>query len=265
MFAKLLRHQWRSTRNVLGLLCAIILFSGVSIGLSARFLTGQVSAAPQWLGPVCLTVMLVCLFALAVCCAAGLLYLLFHYYQTRFTDQGYLTFTLPVSQHQLLLSGLTGMVLGDLLVLLAAGVAMVLALGILIIALPENLSQWQRLGEEFGSLWPVLRNALGKYGVDLLKLMGLAVLFWLSELVLLTLSVTVGAILSGKHPLLMTAGVYLGVSTLRSIIYSVFTVSSAVSGSAGGLLASVGLISLAIILVGYFLMYRLTSRKLNLT
>ena len=32
MFTKLLRHEWRATRGILGLLCIIVLIAGITIG-----------------------------------------------------------------------------------------------------------------------------------------------------------------------------------------------------------------------------------------
>lgn len=264
MFAKLLKQHWRSTRGVLGLLCAIILISGVALGLSVRFLTDWSDTA-QWLETVFVIVVMFCFLAVGICCASGLIYLLYHYYQTRFTDQGYLTFTLPVSQHQLLLSGVTGVVLGNLLVLLTAAVAVALAMGIMVLSIPENLQALGMLRQEFGMLWHSLWEALGSYGGTLLKFVGLAVVFGLSEVVLLMLAVTCGALIAKKHPLLMTAVVYYGIRAAQTVFYGIVTASTFLAGTTSALLTTMALTSLAILLGGYFLMYHLTSRKLNLT
>ena len=42
MFAKLLKHEWRATRGVIGLLCVIILIAGLTIGgVMCRILTAD--------------------------------------------------------------------------------------------------------------------------------------------------------------------------------------------------------------------------------
>lgn len=261
MFAKLLKQEWRATRNVVGLLCVLILLSGVFIGLSTGYLSGRVDSTLQWLETVCVLVTMVCFLVVGVSCAAGLIYLVYHYYESRFTDQGYLTFTLPVTGHQLLLSGIVNILLGTVLVLLSAVVAMAAALGLMLLSLPL---EWGRILEETRYLWQTLRPILVECGADFMKLLVTGVIYGLSQLVLLLLAVTVGAIIAKKHRLLATAGVYCGIGLARSILLCGLLGSSAVTGSITTLVNTTLLLSALLAVGGYFLMYFFTGKRLNL-
>lgn len=264
MFAKLLKQEWRATRNVIGLLCAIILLSGLFIGLSTGYLSGQLPDSAAWVETLCAVVTMVCFLAVGVCCAAGVIYLLCHYYQSRFTHQGYLTFTLPVTQHQLLLSGMVNIILGTVLVVVCACLAAVLALGLIVLSIPENALMWKELMEEFGMLWDMLWQGLGEYGGTVLHFLASGLVYALSNLVLLMLAVTIGAIIAKKHKLLATAAVYYGIHIVQTTMLTMLLVSPLTTGFTA--LLNTTLISSALLsLTGYFLMYHLTTQKLNLT
>lgn len=262
MFAKLLKQEWRATRGVIGLLCAIILLSGLFIGLSTGYISDRVVDSALWLEALCATVTMVCFLAVGVCCAAGVIYLICHYYQSRFTHQGYLTFTLPVTQHQLLLSGMVNIILGTVLVVLCACLAAALALGLIVLAIPENALMWQELMEEFGMLWDILWQSLGEYGGTVLHFLACGLVYALSSLILLMLAVTIGAIIARKHKLLATAAVYYGIHIVHSTLLSVLLASS--TNGIAPLLNTTLVTSALLALGGYFLMYYLTAKKLNL-
>lgn len=264
MFAKLLKQEWRATRNVIGLLCVIILLSGLFIGLSTGYISNRLTDSAPWVETLCVIVTMVCFLAVGVCCAAGVIYLICHYYQSRFTHQGYLTFTLPVTQHQLLLSGMVNIILGAALVVLCACLAAALALGLIVLAIPENAMMWKELTQEFGMLWDMLWQSLGAYGGTLLHFLASGLVYALSSLILLMLAVTVGAIIAKKHKLLATAAVYYGIHIVQSTLLIVFLPTSPATGFTA-LLNTTLVISLLLAVAGYFLMYHLTTKKLNLT
>ena len=102
MFAKLLKHEWRSTVGGPGGLCAAILSLGA---LSAACVTILFTNAGKLndltVGSLTLSLLFINLAIILCAVAAGIL-LLVRFYRSRFTDQGYLTFTLPVKTHQIL-------------------------------------------------------------------------------------------------------------------------------------------------------------------
>lgn len=103
MFAKLLKMEFRSTWNVLGILCLSLVGAGLLGGVAIRYLEGA-SAPKQWLEVLCTLAITAAVLFFVVCGVAALIVQIVRFYRSRFTDEGYLTFTLPVTTHQVLLS-----------------------------------------------------------------------------------------------------------------------------------------------------------------
>lgn len=265
MFTKLLKHEWRATRGVIGLLCIIILISGLAIGGVGNYMV-RAEASPE--APVsdlaqiiCVVLVMVGVIAVAVCCAASVFFVIWRFYESRFTDQGYLTFTLPVNNHQILLSSILNSVFGVLLVIVAAAAAVGIAFALFLLAFPVNLI-WAdalvSLENAMGQLW----NSFVK-NWDVLVSLGLSgVLAGLSQLIMFMLAVTIGSIVSRKHKILTAVGVYYGIEFARSVIGVLAT--AAFTESMAQVFSIFNVVTLVTIVGGYFLMYYLIDRKLNL-
>ena len=87
------------------------------------------------------------------------------------------------------------------------------------------------------------------------------VLMGLATLLTLMLAVTIGATAAKKHPILLAIAVYYGLSLVRMAAYL-----NAVNActSSGATLAALAGVNAAAMLIAYFWMYYLTSRRLNL-
>lgn len=260
MFAKLLKREWRETRSVILLLCAVILLSGVTIGLCTRYLGSQAGDTIRWLEMVSTTLAILGFLVLGACCAASLIYLLYHYYSSRFTSQGYLTFTLPAGHHSLLLSSILNTVLCILLVLVAAVASMGIALWLTVLADNARHVTWGDVTMTLGYLLKALSEAYADYVPEILALAGSGVLWALSRLVVLMLAVTAGSLLAKKHKILMGVAVYYAISLVVGIFNALLTLT----GAFDSLVVGNALLSAALLLDGYYAMYFLTSRKLNL-
>lgn len=163
MFGKLMKHEFRATgRAALPLLGAMLALA-VLTGMTLRFweqLHGWQSTA----GGAVLILFGMSLFAVA---AGGFVILIQRYKQNLFGDEGYLTRTLPVSEHALLLSKLATAVcwyvaaglLAALSVLLAGALSGELGGNELKAALEAARRYLPRLGAE-----TVVRGALGTFG-----------------------------------------------------------------------------------------------------
>ena len=263
MFAKLLKYEWRSSRKTIATLCAVILISGLLIGSGALAMVrwDSLTDGSEVLGTIVVLLMSLCI--MAVSCAASVFYALWRFYKSRFTEEGYLTYTLPVNNHFLILSSLLMSALEILLVLLAAGVAVALALGIFSLSLP-----WKEIGPE---TWKAVARALGElgnelanHGKDILLLLMTAILSGISTLLLLMLSVTVGAIVAKKHPILMAVVVFYGIGILLSVLNVVGLITGG-EEAVYSALTMMNISSLVTIGAGYALIYWLTGKKLNLT
>lgn len=284
MFAKLLKHEWRATRSIVALLCVIIIISGAVIGgimhcmvrsevqesndpaIVDSFLVVEDhkdTARSEWTTVLFVLLLTAGVIAIAVCCAGSVFFLIYRFYKRCFTDEGYLTFTLPVSSHQILLSSLVNCILGSLVVILAAVSAGVFAALLLLMAFPQSIAWadvWSTGSDVLAQLWESFLENSGQFA-----LIGFSSLFdTLSNLVHLMLAVTIGSMLVRKHKILAAVAVYYGISILESFAFFMFAFSSVTNQNINAILASPGVLGLFTGVAGYLLMHWLTSRKLNL-
>ncbi|MBQ8834155.1 MAG: hypothetical protein IJ001_04425 [Oscillospiraceae bacterium] len=278
MFAKLLKHEFRATRGIIGLLCAIILGSGVVVGAVVRYMIWMddhtvmtASDEPGVVMILCTLVLLAAILAIAVCGSGSVFFLIFRFYKSRFTDEGYLTFTLPVSHHQLLLSSIANTIIGTVLVVLTAFVAIGIAVLLFLSAFPQEYL-WADveytvsvgLKDMWMMLWPQLKEAFAEYGMEIGLALFSAVSSAVSELVTLMLSVTIGALIAKKHKILAAIAVYYGINMVMSFVHAMISLTFAAVQNVTWFVAFPGFMALVLAVAGYFLMYYLTSRKLNL-
>lgn len=274
MFAKLLKYEWRATRGMVGLLCLICLSAALVGGLSMRYLVWVSELDTQEDVAIVLSVltMIFAFIAIVICCVAMELYAVWRFYKSRFTDEGYLTFTLPVTTHQILLSSFVNCL-----------ISMVCALAALMVGyLVLLLLGFSALEGFFPSLWEVMPLAMenlwrlfsGETGAFLAQLALGVVAGVLNSTVMMMLAVTIGSILAKKHKVLAAIGVYYGINMVMSLITSVLGVVLGLSvyssqSSSMDVLSSMMLMESGLFLIvavgGYFLMYALVHRKLNLT
>lgn len=260
MFGKLMKAEWRASRRVIGALCAVVLISGALLGLLGNLLLRESSGSWQLPGFVNVLFSLLsvaAVLAVALSLAASVFYALWRYYRSRFTEEGYLTYTLPVNNHQLMLSSILASVLEILLVGLATVAAVAMAFGIFAAELPWNEVDWGLVGRRFRELLS-LRPVIGDVLLVLLNM----VLMCLATLLTLMLAVTIGATAAKKHPVLLAIAVYYGLSLVR--MAACLNAADAAYLSSGAALAALAGVNAAATLIAYFWMYYLTSRRLNL-
>lgn len=257
MFAKLMKYEFRATRNGMGILCLTALAMGITGGIACRVSSADVNATVQGLCAICL---MVCVLGIAACAIGAMVVLLAQFYRSHFTDQAYLTFTLPVSSHAQLLAGILNMVLNLLLI----GLCVAASYGVLfLLFLTERPGFWRVLGERLPELWhllasPAAKEVLGYTALGCLTALATA----LSNLLQVMAAMTLGALIARKHKVLMAVVVYygaqifLGSLSLRTMIsFAETPVGVMWQGTALSLLAAV---------IAYFLTHYLITKKLNL-
>ena len=269
MFTKLLKHEWRATRGMLGTLCLVCLGASLLGGLTMRYLMIASYQDAQQNVIVVLNVlaMVAAMIAVAVAGVAGLLLYIGRFYKSRFTDEGYLTFTLPVNTHQNLLSGMVNSAIGMIIVFFV----ICAALGVwLMIGFSGIEGFYTKLWEVLPELWEEFLRVCGQMPWKYVGLFLLNVLTGSAcELVVLMLSVTIGSIIAKKHKILAAVGVYYGINVIISMVSSFIMAMGAFSGADGKLwilrfFGSTAMLTVVISVAGYFLMYALVDRKLNL-
>lgn len=280
MFAKLLKHEWRATVGPQAGLCAAIISMGIlgMANISALIRQGEHMSD---LAGISLGLSLMFIYlALVICAAASGILLVIRFYQSRFTDQGYLTFTLPVNAHQnflaafvntLIWSVLTG--LSVILAFVLMGIAGFNALG------ADTISQFKQefeflLGDAFQETTSAFLPVLPGYAVQV------AVAGVYSIVVAMT-CLTVGATLAKKHKILAAIGIYYLISMATSMLQNTLMVSltekmdellfsnpnvgvEAVTEMLKQLLAASLPLQIAMIAGCYILSTQLMKKKLNL-
>lgn len=267
MFAKLLKHEWKSTSKLLGILSLCALGGGL-VGAGALraifyFSTKAVNDSAAVLLIVGFAFLLFGLYLALILYAAGTeFYLIYRFYKTRFTDQGYLTFTLPVSNRSIFLSSYVNTLAWTLIALLTvvAAVATAFFLG--------GIAAEQEFWEEFRYMFSVLGMPDGYFLINALG----ALASGAASIMILMASVTAGAVIAKKHKILAAIGIYYGQSMVMGILASVIQVvgTFAVMGSYGSMEDVMWITGLTYVLqiawgVGaYFLSMHLINKKLNL-
>ncbi|MEE1036261.1 MAG: hypothetical protein U0L15_04025 [Oscillospiraceae bacterium] len=287
MFAKLLKHEFQATRGVVAILCAILLVSGLTMGLSLQrmismaendymsvVVTNETAAedaamtisseAPLLADILCVFLMIAAIVAISICAASAIFFLIYRFYKSRFTDEGYLTFTLPVTNHQLLLSSITNTTLNLLIVGVVTAVTVLLIFLLALSAVPD-VAVWEELKQVWPEILAVLKQAAAE-DAGLLALMAFSgVASFFRQIIQLMLAVTIGALIAKKHKLLAAVGVYYGIHMVVSFLTSMVSIYALNNNQPYVFMGIQGIVSAALVAGGYFLMHYLTSRKLNLT
>ncbi len=288
MFAKLLKHEWRANRLLLTILTLSLAGVGVVATAVLRVLVNywdllfdsdNFSMTMTGMGLV--SVLVVCAVGLAVYAAGVRIWLLIRFYKHKFTDEGYLTFTLPVKTWQIFWSSFLHMYIWMVISDIAVGI--VLAAVLLIGTSTQGLVNQEAV--DFLKIvwdWVVGINwadIAEIFGSDMLFTAILALLQALISpfytLIVPMACITVGAVIVKKYKLLTAIGLYLGVLAVSSVVSSTVsmlpTMLIITSGNATNLTDMMNistaiefLITAGLTVTGYILSMRLMSKKLNL-
>lgn len=263
MFGKLLKYEWKASVRVMTILALAALGLAVFAGLDLRFLEAYNDGTlPDDFVFFFLPAVIFMLFAyigFALYAAAGQIILLIRFYKTRFTDEGYLTFTLPVKASQIYLSSAVNMLIWQ------AITTAVIILSIFIVTLIGN--GWNSFLEFCGRIPEYL------FGYPLYSDL-IAIPFYSISSVLITMSaIVIGSVLVKRHKLLASFGIMYGASSASSSIGFGVTMFLVIVLAANNIDADAitNMIPLMITLfpaiagvVGYFISIRLMKTKLNL-
>jgi len=276
MLARLMKHEWRATARMQLVLALAALGLGVlaTVALRIFMCVVHLGGADDLL--ILLTLPLLLVVGVGVLTVAfyptlSQLLLAVRFYRHKFTDQGYLTFTLPVNAHQLLLSAMVNMILWQVvaLVVVVADFALLLLFGTTATSIvnTEVLRGFFEAMRQFGTL---MQDALGTQPWALLPT--IAVSFVFAPMMML-LSIVAGASLAKKHKALAAFGIYYGISTLYSTVMSFQSMIFAllmgpdglsIAGMYNGMYLLQALTMLVLAAAGYGISYYLMHRKLNL-
>ena len=272
MFAKLLKYDFKANAGLLGLLAACALGVGCISAVILRLLTTQWDqiAARDESFLVIIPAVLFLFFAyvsVIVYCVASQYILLFRFYKSRFTDEGYLTFTLPVKTHHIFLSGGVNMLIWSAISIIVTFTSVSIAIGLGPAWTGETLAEFQLVLEEM----KVAFSEIITPGFGFLSILYMLVA-WIYGAVMPLSAVVLGATVAKKHKVLAIIGILIGISMITSMISGLITgVTQLLLITAEDLslyMTLMPLLSCFFLLVmivgGYFLSVSLMKKKLNL-
>lgn len=261
MLSKVFKYDIRALkRSVLSF--AIALLSVGVVGCAVQLFINSFSETADGFGFVGLYgLWFLCVLAVFGLTAAAVILIFYRFYRSIFTDEGYLTMTLPVGTHALLLGKMLAAALLLLCVFLVFGVAYVL-----VFILPDlfymlQMGWLENLYDEFLTMLPF--GDLGDLSVSVLWFLSLLASA-LKALVLLYAAITLGATALKKAKLL---GAFLFVFLIAfadGILSTLTLLIPSVSASSAAEYGIDIFLSLLVAVAFYFLTYFLLHRCFNI-
>lgn len=220
MLGKLLKHEWKAVWKIPVLLIGILLAAAMMAGFTFHLPIWD----SEWVGlPLSGVMMIITFYVAIIGVSLGItIYFAVRYYKNMFTDEGYLTNTLPVSSHQLLLSKVITMFSWNIISILAVAASIVIFMGMIILAFMEP-GDGKTIVDGFWelfdmSIWdsPYMQEFEG-FCVSMI-VMVLASAF--SNTMTIVASVTIGQMVR-RHRILGAFGAYFAIGTVMQIISTV--------------------------------------------
>ena len=296
MLGKLMKYEWKNiwkagTLMLLGMLvftvigCVVLRMpGGVVTGLLDN---NDINATQSWfvLSSFVATLILYVIMLLASTWGM-LIFLGIRFYRSMYTDEGYLSHTLPVTANQLFLSKILVSGVWYLFISIGIGISVV-ALVVSLMTGLLNIGELSSVLTQYnGNIWEFLADAFYELGRTYEEEMGINLLHYGITLLLtyvagpfITMVTLFGALtigqLSSKHKGFMGILTYAGVTILSSIIgstvQSAFMFGTNVMSSSGGFSVTTNMAydinvitSLLIAAIMYGVSYYIMNRKLNL-
>lgn len=278
MLGKLIKHEWKETWKVGCLMLsgvALITFLGWLAFQTPMWQQWEYSSRFDWLNVLSVLTLMMYVIMLVVVNYGILIYLGVHFYRTMYTDQGYLTHTLPVTKHQILAGKILISSLWVFIILLSVYLSVfLLGLSMISAVMPEGYTLaalWREIAPEMEELLYMLREDLDLDIVrGLVMILVSSIISPLTSVTILFGAISVGQLVT-KHRVLMALVSYIGITVVISIVNSIIQSMAVVSwfgvsmGSYFNTSMNTELIVSMIAAIGlYFLSWFITNRKLNL-
>ena len=279
MFSKLLRHEWRASANLLSVLSLAAIGAGLLGGLLLRAVLHIRDIIKDeelaTLGTAGIVMVLAFLFLGLLAYVIAVEFItLFRFYKNKFTDEGYLTFTLPVKTNQIFWSSFIHILAWALISVLVFLVSCCL---ILMIGAGEYIGQSSaEIMEFFGFYQDTMIIYPGYEWYQALTTVQ-TMLSPVIGIILTMTCITIGSVLVKRNKLLLAIGIEYGVSMVLSVISSILSLVPSIlllsstenyeqniySYMNITVCINIGVQLLAAVLA-YFLAIKLMKRKLNL-
>ena len=230
MFVKLLKYDMRSVWRIWWIMALSVLGMSVVGGVGLRIVLALIEADIFpffiFLGFI---LVFACVMAIVASAVGTELLVFIRFYKNFFTDEGYLTFTLPVSRKNLLFSK----TLNALIWTAAQAILMFICIFLVIlIGVPVSVGYdfFRELTYTFSALFAEVGLWSVIYALEILFLIICSILFSIS---LIHFCITMGAMLAKKAKVLAAIGIYYATNMIISFGIQIITVIFTLMMSAG--------------------------------
>ncbi len=221
MLGKLLKHEWKSVWGVPTLLIGILMIIAILAGLTFVLPIWE----SEWVGLPLSGVMLFVTFYLAmIAVMLGIsIYFAVRFYKNMFTDEGYLTHTLPVTPRQLLLNKVITMSAWNLIGELAIIASLFVFGGITMLSMMSKDSTFARELMEGISAWRELMESPYMDGFEwfCISILCMILVGAFSGSMQIIGSITLGQMVR-RHRVLGAIGIYFGLAIALQIVNTAF-------------------------------------------
>lgn len=260
MFAKLLKHEMKATAPTMGLLSLAAIGIGAVGGFMMRYLVNRIENRNFDDVDGIFVLLYVFVFLALMAYALGSeIFLNYQFYKRKFTDEGYLTFTLPAHSWQIFLSSMVNIMIWSLVIgiVMFLAIGSIFAIGIVGTPLAEEFTIPDYAFEEIRDVFREFSPALISYSISQ----------FISSIVVMMTCITLGSILAKRHKILAAIGVYYAWSLIIGMIStqlmgSILYVSSELDFTRVYTIETA--IQIAVAMGGFLLSIWLMDRKLNL-
>ena len=260
MFAKLLKREMKATAGSIGLLSLCALGMGVIGGFMLRYI---ISAADEQQANTMVTVFglfqVFVILGLVAYAVGGELFLAYQFYKDKFTDQGYLTFTLPAHSWQIFLSSMVNIMLWSLIIGLVTIVAVLAMFLIGIIGTPLTQEV-----QSSGPMGPSLKAVFGEMAPSMVVS---AISQFISSTVMMMTAIILGSVVAKKHKILASIAMYYVCSLVYGMLSTRLLVVAMFMSEQPNLTNIYNvqtILQLAVAMGGFLLSCWLMDNKLNL-
>lgn len=296
MFGKLLKYEWKANYKLFGLLSLIALVLGLVGGIAIRsmFLISETLQDSFTMGMSMLGLfgmVMICIILIGVYATAVSYINYFRFYKHKFTDEGYLTFTLPVTAESIFWSSFVNIMLWTVICAIVASAAIIImfCVGVGPTFVEEIYAAIQESGVPevtFRDVWElcsVLWDGIKLIAEEGLMQSGAPLYYGMSGLqiliapvyqaILIMTCITVGSVLVKRMKLLLSIGIYMGFNSVIGVLtqISVYVPTFIAVNDFEHYFYWLSIpmvlqlvLQIGVIIGGYFLMIHLMKKKLNL-
>lgn len=229
MFGKSLKYEFRAiARKVLPLFLTILAVSviiGVAVILDGRVFAPAESTAPSTLREILYFAQSILLIGLLILIfVAGVTVLIMtikRFYTSFFTDEGYLTFTLPVTMNCHLMTKIVSMLIWNLFGGLVTAVAYLILLGGMEIGYGAVTEAYAVLADDLREMGRALSVIWDEYTGSVILAAIYGLLFYIFEILLVYFGISIGCMLTKRHRVIVSILCIIGVNVVFSILDSI--------------------------------------------